>query len=63
LKERLSRLEQREIKKRQLVLESMAEIGDTTLEQPDFTLSVRGRAVSGGGERERNPKRFSLTAR
>jgi len=46
LKERLSRLEQREIKKRQLVRESMAEIGDTTLEQPDFTLSVRAGAPS-----------------
>jgi hypothetical protein len=46
LKERLSRLEQREIKKRQLVLESMAEIGDTTLEQQDFTLSVRAGAPS-----------------
>jgi len=46
MKERLSRLEQREIKKRQLLLESMAEIGLTKLEQPDFTLSVRAGAPS-----------------
>src|SRR5262249_13846970 len=41
MRERLSRLEQREGKKRQLVLEAMSEVGLTKLEQPDFTLSVR----------------------
>ena len=41
MRERLSRLEQREGKKRQLVLEAMSEVGLTKLEQPDFTVSVR----------------------
>jgi hypothetical protein len=38
---RLSRLEQREINKRQLVLEAMSEVGLAKLEQPDFTVSLR----------------------
>jgi hypothetical protein len=41
MKERLSRLEQREVKKRQLALEAMSEVGLTKIEQPDFTLSLR----------------------
>jgi siderophore synthetase component len=41
MRERLSRLEQRETKKRQLVLEAMSEVGLTKLEQPDFTVSIR----------------------
>ena len=41
MKERLSRLEQRAAKKRQLALEAMSEVGLTKLEQPDFTASTR----------------------
>src|SRR6478736_5423087 len=41
MKERLSRLELRADKKRQLALEAMTEVGLTKLEQPDFTASVR----------------------
>src|ERR671918_587979 len=41
MKARLARLELRELKKRDLVLEAMTEIGLKKLEQPDFTLSVR----------------------
>ena len=41
MKERLSRLEQRGVKKRQLALEAMSEVGLTKIEQPDFTLSLR----------------------
>lgn len=41
MKERLSRLEHRGDKKRQLALEAMSEVGLTKLEQPDFTVSVR----------------------
>jgi hypothetical protein len=44
MRERLSRLEQREIKKRQLVLEAMSEVRLSKLEQPDFTVSVRAGA-------------------
>jgi len=42
MKERLSRLELRADKKRQLALEAMTEAGLTKLEQPDFTASARG---------------------
>ena len=41
MKQRLSRLEVRAIKKRQLALEAMSEVGFTKLEQPDFTASAR----------------------
>jgi Gp157 protein len=42
MKERLSRLELRADKKRQLALEAMTEAGLSKLEQPDFTASARG---------------------
>jgi hypothetical protein len=41
MKERLSRLEVRASKKRQLALEAMTEAGLSKLEQPDFTASAR----------------------
>ena len=41
MRERLSRLELRASKKRQLALEAMTEVGLTKLEQPDFTASAR----------------------
>ena len=41
MKQRLSRLELRAAKKRQLALEAMSEVGLTKLEQPDFTASAR----------------------
>jgi hypothetical protein len=41
MKQRLSRLEERAAKKRQLALDTMLEVGLTKLEQPDFTASVR----------------------
>ena len=41
MKERLSRLELRASKKRQLALDAMTEVGLTKLEQPDFTASAR----------------------
>jgi Siphovirus Gp157 len=41
MRERLSRLELRASKKRQLALEAMSEVGLSKLEQPDFTASVR----------------------
>ena len=41
MKERLSRLELRAAKKRQLALEAMTEVGLSKLEQPDFTASAR----------------------
>ena len=41
MKERLSRLELRAAKKRQLALEAMSEAGLAKLEQPDFTASAR----------------------
>jgi Siphovirus Gp157 len=41
MKQRLSRLELRASKKRQLALEAMTEVGLTKLEQPDFTASAR----------------------
>jgi hypothetical protein len=44
MKERLSRLELRATKKRQLALEAMSEVGLTKLEQPDFTASARSGA-------------------
>jgi hypothetical protein len=41
MKERLSRLELRASKKRELALEAMTEAGLSKLEQPDFTASAR----------------------
>jgi Siphovirus Gp157 len=41
MRQRLSRLEVRAAKKRQLALEAMSEVGFTKLEQPDFTASTR----------------------
>ena len=41
MKERLSRLELRASKKRELALEAMTEVGLTKLEQPDFTAFAR----------------------
>jgi len=41
MRERLSRLEQRSKKKRELCLEAMTEVGLKKLEQPDFTVSAR----------------------
>jgi Siphovirus Gp157 len=41
MKERLSRLELKSSKKRQLALEAMSEAGLSKLEQPDFTASAR----------------------
>ena len=41
MRERMSRLEVRAPKKRQLALEAMGEVGFTKLEQPDFTASTR----------------------
>jgi hypothetical protein len=41
MKERLSRLELRAAKKRELALEAMTEVGLAKLEQPDFTASAR----------------------
>ena len=41
MKRRLSRLEERAGKKRQLALDAMSEVGLSKLEQPDFTASAR----------------------
>jgi hypothetical protein len=41
MRERLTRLELRCEKKRQLALEAMSEVGLRKLEQPDFTASTR----------------------
>ena len=41
MKERLSRLEVRASKKRELALHAMSEVGLSKLEQPDFTASTR----------------------
>ena len=41
MKERLSRLESRSLKKRDLAVEAMAEAGLRKIEQPDFTASAR----------------------
>jgi hypothetical protein len=41
MRQRLSRLEERGAKKRQLALDAMSETGLKKLEQPDFTASVR----------------------
>jgi hypothetical protein len=41
MRERLSRLEERGAKKRQLALEAMDEVGLNKLQQPDFTASTR----------------------
>jgi hypothetical protein len=41
MKQRLARLEQRCMKKRQLALEAMNDVGLKKLEQPDFTASAR----------------------
>jgi hypothetical protein len=44
MKERLSRLEVRASKKRELALHAMSEVGLAKLEQPDFTASARAGA-------------------
>ena len=41
MKRRLSRIEERAVKKRQLALNAMSEVGLNKLEQPDFTASAR----------------------
>ena len=41
MRQRLTRLEERGAKKRQLALEAMCEVGLKKLEQPDFTASAR----------------------
>jgi Siphovirus Gp157 len=41
MRQRLSRLEERSARKRQLALEAMCEVGLKKLEQPDFTASAR----------------------
>ena len=41
MKERLTRLEERGAKKRQLALDAMNEVGLAKLQQPDFTASTR----------------------
>ena len=41
MRERLSRLEIRASKKRELALHALSEVGLTKLEQPDFTASMR----------------------
>jgi hypothetical protein len=46
MKERLSRLDLRASKKRQLALEAMTEAGLAKLEQPDFTASTRAGSPS-----------------
>jgi hypothetical protein len=46
MKQRLSRLEERGDKKRQLALEAMSEVGLRKLEQPDFTASARAGSPS-----------------
>jgi aspartyl-tRNA synthetase len=46
MKQRLSRLELRASKKRQLALEVMTEVGLTRLEQPDLTASTRAGSPS-----------------
>jgi Siphovirus Gp157 len=46
MKARLGRLEERGLKKRELALEAMTEVGLTKLEQPDFTASVRAGSPS-----------------
>ena len=46
MKERLSRLELRATKKRQLALDAMTEVGLSKLEQPDFTASARAGSLA-----------------
>jgi hypothetical protein len=46
MRQRLSRLEERGAKKRQLALEAMTEVGLKRLEQPDFTASTRAGSPS-----------------
>jgi Siphovirus Gp157 len=46
MKERMSRLELRASKKRELALEVMTEVGLAKLEQPDFTVSARAGSPS-----------------
>jgi hypothetical protein len=41
MRQRLARLEERGVKKRQMALEAMSEAGLKKLEEPDFTASVR----------------------
>jgi hypothetical protein len=46
MRERLSRIDERGAKKRQLALEAMSEVGLKKLEQPDFTASTRAGSPS-----------------
>jgi len=46
MKERLTRLEERGAKKRQLALEVMDEVGLSKLQEPDFTASTRAGSAS-----------------
>jgi hypothetical protein len=46
MKQRLARFEERAMKKRQLALEAMTEVGIKKLEQPDFTASARAGVAS-----------------
>ena len=61
MKERLSRLELRASKKRELALEAMTEVGLGKLEQPDFTASARaGSPALVVVEEERIPEAYWL---
>jgi hypothetical protein len=62
MRERLSRLELRASKKRQLALEAMTEVGLTKLEQPDFTASASGSPARRGRCRGENPEAFAQVA-
>ena len=61
MRERLSRLELRASKKRELALEAMTEVGLGKLEQPDFTASARaGSPALVVVEEERIPEAYWL---
>ena len=61
MKERLSRLELRASKKRELALEAMTEVGLSKLEQPDFTASARaGSPALVGIAEDRIPEAYCL---
>jgi hypothetical protein len=56
MRQRLTRLEERGAKKRQLALEAMCEVGLKKLEEPDFTASARRPAAAGNCRRTRDPR-------
>ena len=62
MRERLSRLELRASKKRELALEAMAEAGLSKLEQPDFTASARAGSPALDGRRRRSNSGSLLAA-